>query len=105
VTRLPSAKAFVAAYRKRFNAEPIGYSAAAYTAAQIALAAIAKGIGADGALPARAAVVANVAATKNFPSPIGSVGFDANGDTTAPVLTLQNVKGGKVVTVGVYTVK
>jgi branched-chain amino acid transport system substrate-binding protein len=105
VNRLASARTFIADYRKRFNAEPIGYSAAAYTAARIALAAIAKGIGSDGTLPSRATVTANVAATKGFASPIGSVGFDANGDTTAPVLTLQNVKAGKVVTVDVYTVK
>jgi branched-chain amino acid transport system substrate-binding protein len=105
VNRLGSARAFVAAYRTRFKSEPIGYSAAAYTAAQIALAAVAKGIGSDGSLPTRAAVVANVAATRGFSSPIGIVGFDANGDTTAPVLTLQNVKAGKVVTVDVYTVK
>jgi len=105
VNKLPSAQAFVAAYRKRFNAEPLGYSAAAYTAVMIELAAIKKGIGADGSLPSRATVLANVAATTGFASPIGTVGFDANGDTTAPVLTLQNVKGGKVVTVGVYTVR
>jgi len=56
-------------------------------------------------LPTRATVVANVAATRGFSSPIGIVGFDANGDTTAPVLTLQNVKAGKVDTVDVYTLK
>jgi len=105
VNRLGSAREFVAAYRKRFKSEPIGYSAAAYTATQIALAAIAKGIGSDGTLPARATVVADVAATKGFSSPIGIVGFDANGDTTAPVLTLQHVKAAKIETVDVYTVK
>jgi hypothetical protein len=36
-----------------------------------------------------------VAATANFPSPIGKIGFDRDGDTTAPILSLYKVSGGK----------
>ena len=36
-----------------------------------------------------------VAATKDFASPIGQVGFDANGDTTAPILSIYKISGGK----------
>ena len=104
VNRLASARSFVKAYRSRFKSEPGGYSAPAYTATKIVLAAIEKAIAAGGGFPTRDAVLTNVAATQDFASPIGSVGFDANGDTTAPVITLQSVKAGKVVTVDVYTV-
>jgi branched-chain amino acid transport system substrate-binding protein len=98
-TKLQSAQAFVAAYRKRFKSDIGGYSANAYTATKIELAAIAAAIAANnGAYPTRAAVLANVAATKDFTSPIGQVGFDANGDTTAPILTLKQVIDGKPIT-------
>ncbi|HTW82925.1 MAG TPA: branched-chain amino acid ABC transporter substrate-binding protein [Candidatus Sulfotelmatobacter sp.] len=97
--KLQTAAQFVAAYRKRFKADIGAYSANAYTAAQIEIAAIAAAIKADnGAMPTRAAVLANVAATKDFPSAIGTISFDANGDTTAPILTLKQVVGGKPIT-------
>jgi len=98
-TKLQSAQAFVAAYRKRFKTDVGAYSANAFTAINIELAAIAAAITANnGALPTRAAVLANIAATKNFSSPIGPVGFDVDGDTTAPILTLKQVVDGKPVT-------
>jgi branched-chain amino acid transport system substrate-binding protein len=105
-TKLPSAKAFVAAYRARFNSDVGPYSANSYTAAKIEIAAIEKAINDNGGkLPTRADVQKNVAATSNFDSPIGKIGFDANGDTTAPILTLFHVVGGKPVTVDTITVK
>jgi ABC-type branched-subunit amino acid transport system substrate-binding protein len=104
--KLPSATAFVAAYRKRFNADIGAYSANAYTAAMIEIAAIGKAIKDDGGTtPTRAAVLSNVAATTGFASPIGTVGFDANGDTTAPILTLKQVVHGKPITVAQLTLK
>ena len=39
-------------------------------------------------MPTRADVLKNVAATRDFDTPIGKIGFDANGDTTSPILTL-----------------
>ncbi len=104
--KLASAKAFIAAYNARFKSDVGPYSANAYTAAKIEIAAIAKAIDdAGGKMPTRADVLKYVAATKDFDSPIGKVGFDANGDTTSPILTLLQVTGGKKVTVEVITLK
>ena len=104
--KLPSAKTFVAAYTARFKS-PVGpYSANAYTAAKIEIAAIEKAIADDGGkMPTREDVRKYVAATKDFDSPIGKIGFDADGDTTAPILTLYKVTGGKFVTIDQITVK
>jgi branched-chain amino acid transport system substrate-binding protein len=90
-SKLASAKTFIAAYKKRFGEEPGPYSANAYAAAQIIIAAIVK----SGASPTRADVLKNVAATSNIDTPIGTIGFDANGDTTAPILSFYAIKGGK----------
>lgn len=95
-SKLASAKSFVAAYQAKFKT-PVGpYSANAYTAAQIEIAAIEAAMKANnGQLPTRLDVLKDVAATKNFHSPIGNVGFDADGDTTAPILSLYKISGGK----------
>jgi len=95
-TKLPSARAFVADYRKRWGT-PVGpYSANAYAAVQIAIAAVEKAIRSNGdRMPTRLAVLRNVAATREFPTPIGKVGFDKNGDTLDPILSLYEVKKGK----------
>lgn len=105
-TKLPTAKQFIAAYKARFNSDVGPYSANAYTAAKIEIAAIEKAI-ADGGgkTPTRGDVLKNIASTKDFDSPIGKVGFDANGDTTSPVLSLLKVTGGKKVTLDVITLK
>ena len=95
-SKLASAKDFVAAYKAKFKSDVGPYSANAYTAALIEIAAIEKAIQANGnKLPARLDVLKNVAATKDFASPIGQVGFDANGDTTAPILSIYKISGGK----------
>jgi branched-chain amino acid transport system substrate-binding protein len=105
--KLPSAKSFVEAYKARFKADVGPYSANAYAATKIMIAAIEKAIKADGGKkPTRADVLKNVAATNNFDTPIGKIGFDSNGDTTAPVLTLKHVMaGGKTETVDQLTLK
>jgi len=104
--KLSSARDFVAAYKARFNNDVGGYSANAYTSAKIIIAAIQKAIDQNGGkMPTRADVLKNVAATKDFISPIGDVTFDANGDVAKPTLTLQKVNGGKVITVDVITLK
>jgi branched-chain amino acid transport system substrate-binding protein len=106
VTKLPSAKKFVQAYQARFKSNVGPYSANAYTAAKIEIAAIEKAIkDGGGKMPTRADVLKNIAATTNFNSPIGKVGFDANGDTTSPVLTLLHIENGKPTVVDVIQLK
>ncbi len=103
---LPSAKSFLAAYQARFKSNVGAYSANGYAAAEIAIAAIEKAIVDDGGkMPTRADVLKIIGATSNFDSPIGKVGFDANGDTTAPILSLFKVQGGKRVTIDQIRVK
>jgi branched-chain amino acid transport system substrate-binding protein len=105
-SKLASAKAFVAAYKKRFGSDPGPYSANAYSAAEIIMAAVLKGVKENGGkLPTRLEVRQNVAATRNFETPIGRIGFDANGDTTAPILSLYEIKGGKPHFVGQINLK
>ncbi len=98
--KLASARAFVAAYRKRFGSTPGPYSANAYAAAQVAIAAIEKGIAVEsGGVPTRAEVLRAVSQTRGLATPIGTVGFDGHGDTTSPILTLVEIAGGKPHTV------
>lgn len=95
-SKLASAKAFNTAYSKKFKSNPGPYSANAYAATQIIVAAVVKASKADsGKVPNRAEVVKNVAATTSIETPIGKIGFDKNGDTTAPILSLYEIKGGK----------
>jgi branched-chain amino acid transport system substrate-binding protein len=104
--KLPSATAFVAAYRKRFGTDIGAYSANSYAATKIEIAAIAKAIQQNGGkMPTRADVLKNVAATSGFGSPIGTIGFDADGDTTAPILTLKKVQNGQPATYDQLTLK
>jgi branched-chain amino acid transport system substrate-binding protein len=104
--KLPSAKTFVDAYKARFKSDVGPYSANAYAAAKIEIAAIEKAINDNGGkMPTRADVLKNVASTTGFDSPIGKIGFDANGDTTAPILSLFRVDNGKRVTIDQITVK
>ncbi|MFN2460892.1 MAG: branched-chain amino acid ABC transporter substrate-binding protein [Candidatus Velthaea sp.] len=105
-TKLPSAKDFVTAYKARFNSGVGAYSASSYSAAKIIIAAIEKAVTDNaGKMPTRAEVLKNVAATKDFKSPIGSVSFTPNGDTQSPVLSLVKVQDGKPATVDVITLK
>jgi branched-chain amino acid transport system substrate-binding protein len=105
-TRLPTAQTFVAAYKKRFHDYVGPYSANAYAAAEIEIAAIVKAIKDNGGkLPTRAQVLKNVAATHDFDSPIGKIGFDKNGDTTSPILSLYQIKDGKKVFVNQINLK
>ena len=95
-SKLASATSFVAAYKKRWNTDVGPYSANAYAATNIEIAAISKAIVAAGnKMPARADVLKNVAATSGFASPIGTIGFNKLGDTTNPILSLYKITGGK----------
>jgi branched-chain amino acid transport system substrate-binding protein len=104
--KLPSAAAFVKAYQAAYH-QPVGpYSANAYASAQVAIAAIVAAISANGdKMPTRAQVLTQVAATKNLSTPIGEIGFDANGDVTEPVLSLYTIKNGASVFIDQTTVK
>jgi branched-chain amino acid transport system substrate-binding protein len=94
--KLPSAQAFIAAYKKAYNTDIGAYSANAYAATMIEIAAIEKALKSNGGkMPTRAEVLKNIAATKNFETPIGKIGFDANGDTTAGILSLYKITNGK----------
>ena len=96
--KLPSAQAFIKAYRAAYHQSIGPYSANAYAAAQVAIVAIENAIKADGnTLPTRAQVLAQVAKTNDVQTPIGPISFDANGDVKEPVLSLYTIKGGKPV--------
>jgi hypothetical protein len=58
-----------------------------------------------GAAPTRADVLTNVARTQNFPTPVGSISFDTYGDTTAPILSLYEVKNDKPAFLGQIDLK
>jgi len=90
-SKLASAQAFNKAYKAKFHSDPGPYSASAYAAAQVIVTAIIKA----GANPTRAAVLKNVQATTNVQSPIGTVGFDKNGDTTNGVISAYKIVNGK----------
>jgi ABC-type branched-subunit amino acid transport system substrate-binding protein len=95
---LASAKAFSSKYAKRFHTEPGLYSAQAYAATQILVAAIVKASTADGgAVPTRAEVRTHVAATKRLSTPLGKLGFDIFGDTTSPLAAIYQIKNGNPV--------
>jgi len=105
-SKLPSAASFIAAYKKRWGTDVGPYSANAYAAANIEIAAIEKGLAAaKNQLPARADVLALVAKTSAFPSPIGPIGFDKNGDTTNPILSIYRIAGGKPIFVDQINLK
>jgi branched-chain amino acid transport system substrate-binding protein len=95
-SKLASAQTFVKDYKAKFGQDVGPYSANAYTAAAIIIAAIEQGITSNGnKMPSREDVRKYVADLKGFASPIGTVGFDANGDTTSGILSLYKITGGK----------
>jgi len=56
-------------------------------------------------LPDRARVLAAVAKTDGLSTPIGKIGFDANGDVREPVLSLYAIKDGKSIFVDQINIK
>jgi branched-chain amino acid transport system substrate-binding protein len=105
-SKLATAATFVAAYKKRWGTDVGPYSANAYAAANVEIAAIEKAIAADkNQMPTRAEVLALVAKTSGFPSPIGPIGFDPSGDTTNPILSIYRIAGGKAVFVDQINLK
>ncbi len=84
---------FVDAYRSAFGEEPTDYAAAAYACVQVILASL-EAIAADGpdAGGLREALRAHaVDPDHRFETVIGTLGFDANGDSTQQVVSLYRV--------------
>jgi len=83
-------RVFYEEYKRRFNAEPEGYAVYGYEAAKVILEAIARAGKKD-----RAAILAEVAATKDYDGALGLWSFDANGDTTLTTMSGNAVVDGK----------
>ena len=98
-TRLSSAAKFVSDYKAAFNAAPGAYSANAYDAANIIIRAAKEAIDANGGkLPSdpaafRESVRSNIASI-SYDGAIGHTTFDANGDTSNVLLTLETPSNG-----------
>jgi len=83
-------KIFVDAYRAKFGSMPEGYSIYAYECTKVAIDAMGRASGKN-----RAAIVAAIAATKDYDGALGKWGFDANGDTTMATMSGNIVKSGQ----------
>ena len=81
---------FVERYRKKHGEVPEAYAVYGYEACKVLLDAIDRAGSKD-----RAAVLAAVAATKDFEGALGTWSFDANGDTTNRLMSVNTVKDGK----------
>ncbi len=81
---------FVKAYKARFKADPEAYAVYGYTAAKVALEALAKAGKKD-----RTAVRDAVAEIGQTDGALGTWKFDANGDTTLTTMSGNTVKDGK----------
>jgi branched-chain amino acid transport system substrate-binding protein len=91
VEHLDTGKQFVAEYNQRFcNADLGAYSASAYDATNILIAAIEAA-----GKPDREAVRQAIANTKNFQGVLGPIGFDAEGDNTQPWVSIYKVENGE----------
>ena len=97
---LPAAQTFIADYKKRFNQDVGPYSANAYAAARVAIAAVEKAYNANGhKLPSRADVLKTIQSNA-ISTPIGQIAFDKNGDTTNGIISAYQVKNGKASFIG-----
>lgn len=80
---------FYERYVAKYGAEPEAYAAYGYESASVALQAIAAAGKKD-----RAAIVAALAAVKDFDGVLGTWSFDENGDTTLTTMSGNTVKNG-----------
>lgn len=81
---------FYARYKQKYNAEPEGYAVYGYECAKVIIDAIARAGKKD-----RGAILAAVAATKDFDGALGKWSFDANGDTTIRTMSGNTIQNGK----------
>jgi branched-chain amino acid transport system substrate-binding protein len=92
----PSAQAFAQAYQARYGTLYSIYTAEAYDAANILIAACARAQTLD-----RAAVLAEVARCRDFPGASGPISFDEHGDRLNPEIGIYRVADGTPVFLGV----
>ena len=90
---------FYASYKTLYGKEPEAYAAYGYEAAKVVLTAMERA--AKKGTLTRAAVLAEIGATKDFSGALGTWSFDENGDTTNKVMSVNTVKDGKFETVKV----
>lgn len=97
LTAIPPPRAdFVDAYRAAFGEEPIDYAAAAYACVQVIIASL-EAVAEDGpdAEGLREAVRARaVDPSQRYETAIGTVGFDANGDSVKQMVSFFRVDPG-----------
>jgi branched-chain amino acid transport system substrate-binding protein len=90
-TKVPAAAATIAAFRAAFpGANDFGgYTMQAYDAANALMDAIGRAVSdANGSMPSREQVRAEMAKTTNFKGVIGTYNFDQNGDTTLKIVSI-----------------
>jgi branched-chain amino acid transport system substrate-binding protein len=81
---------FVKKYQAKHGEIPEAYAVYGYEAGRVLLDAIDRAETKD-----RAAIIAAVAATKDFQGALGTWSFDANGDTTNRMMSVNTVKDGE----------
>lgn len=91
-----AAQKFATDYKAKYNVDPGTYSAEAFDAANIIIAAI-KGAGSN---VTRATVLAGVKATSGFVGVTHTITFDANGEGGTGQIYAYQVKGGQIVLLG-----
>ena len=94
-TKIPGATATIAAFRKQFTGPNDfgGYTMQAYDAANALMNAIGRAItDANGSVPSREQVRAEMAKTKGFVGVIGTYDFDANGDNNLKIVSIYVTK-------------
>jgi len=94
---IPNPDKFAADYKAKFNTDPGSYSAPAYACVQAFMAALkAVGSGVTDLGQLREKVRAYIADPKNkYDTVLGSVSFDANGDTTQHTISYYKFDAGK----------
>jgi branched-chain amino acid transport system substrate-binding protein len=97
---IPDPAAFAAKYKAKFNADPGAYSALAYACTQALLQSVAAVAGSAADMKAlREAVRANIFSGAKFNTVLGSISFDANGDSSQKFISFYKVdttlNGGK----------
>jgi branched-chain amino acid transport system substrate-binding protein len=94
-TQVPAAASTIAAFRAAFPGPNDfgGYTMQAYDAANALIAAIGRAINdANGAMPSRDQVRAEMAKTKGFVGVVGTYDFDQNGDTSLKIVSIYVVQ-------------
>jgi len=96
VEKLPSAKAFIDAYKAAgFKDGYSAYGAYAYDAANAIIAALKVSLASAASAEAGRQATVDAIGKVSFDGATGKVGFDQYGDATAKVLTVYTVEGGK----------